>query len=145
MTEDDYFKIASANRIIQNKEEPKVKKRGRPKKEETAPTKPIYDISRNEQGKTDIQPRIQNETPKKTINEINQEIQNNSIDDKLRVKELMIQECYEALTRTQIEIDVLMEEYRLYNKEIYKKQADQYRNKHSDLINKIRILKSLYK
>ena len=165
MTEEEYFKIANGNKILQSRsdipssidtslqnnnitsEVINKPKRGRPKKQTqtNAIEKPIYDINRDINGKTQITARPQTTTTSKTINEINQEIQNDSLDNKISLKNKMIKEYQEELTRTQIEIDIKMKMYELYNNIVYKKQADQYRAKHNELIAKIRILNELYK
>lgn len=144
MTEEEYFQIAGGNQILNKKQEESVKqeepikKRGRPKK-------PVYDISRNEQGKVQVQARVQNESKIQTINQINETISNDSNDNKQKMKQIMLNEFKDELTRIQIEIDIKNEMYNQYNKDIYKKQANQLKDRYNEIINKIRILQTLYK
>lgn len=103
--------------------------------------KPIYEYSRNEQGKIEINNK--SKTNPQTIEEINNDIINKSIDNKKNIIEEMITDSYNELTKIQIEMEVLQKMYELYNKNIYLKQIESYKNRRIELINKIRILKEL--
>ncbi len=103
--------------------------------------KPVYNVSRDNKGKTIVEP--QNKTVDKTLNQINEEIQNEAIDNRKETIDIMIQESYNQLTRIQIEIEILKKMYDLYNKDIYLKQINTYQDTLQNTINRIRILKNL--
>lgn len=105
-------------------------------------TKPVYNVSRDNKGKTKVEPTKTQEEPK-TINQLNDEIQNNALDNREQVIKEMIEESYHTLSRLQIEIELFKKMYELYNKEIYLKQMKSCQDNLQNIINRIRILKSL--
>lgn len=155
MTEEEYFKQAGSVMNVKRKEEvientDKPKKTTRTKKqtktenivEQKELPKPVYNVSRNEQGETTLTPQATN-TSIKTINQINNEIENNAIDNKYIILKKMIDESYEQLTRIQIEIEVAKRMYELYNREMYQKQIKTYQDNLTNVINRIRVLNEL--
>lgn len=100
--------------------------------------KPIYEYSRNENGRIEINNKSKQNA--KTIEETNNNIINKAIDNKQDMIDKMIIDGYNELTKTQIEIDVLKRMYELYNKDVYLKQMDSYKNRRVELVNRIRIL-----
>ena len=102
--------------------------------------KPVYEYSRDNNGDIKIN-SSKKDIP--TLEEINNNIVIKSMDDKEKMMDKMLQEMQDNLTRYQIEIDILDEMYHLFNKDIYLKQINSYKDRKVELINKIRILKSL--
>ena len=109
-----------------------------------AQAKPVYNVSRDKKGKTTVTPQ-NNKLVEKTLNQINEEIQNEALDNKSTILSIMITESYNQLTRIQIEIDILKKMYEMYNKEIYLKQINSYQESLQNTINRIRILKEFQK
>ena len=102
--------------------------------------KPVYEYSRDNNGDIKIN-SSKKDIP--TLEEINNNIVIKSMDDKEKMMDKMLQEMQDNLTRYQIEIDILDEMHHLFNKDIYLKQINSYKDRKVELINKIRILKSL--
>jgi hypothetical protein len=166
MNEQEYFRRAAGTRIKQTQESQKSKqeqpskeepelltestqeiekpKRGRKKKEiqekPEPPKMPVYEFDRDESGKP-VTKNLKKEI--KGLNEQNFEIENNALDQFSNTIQKMINEEYDKLSRCKVEIKITEKMYNLYNKDIYKTQLKNLKDRQLQCITRIRLLNEL--